>query len=289
MSSTIQSTDESPILFFEIQSGVTQYPRRPVTRGRFLLGSGDACHMRLGGDDIPPIHSMIIAENGTTVEIERLSTGPALCVNGEEVESVTLQDGDEVAIGRIVFTARFAAEAVQAVSEQVDLLADVELTPTEIQELDELKSLKQLSVVEIIDHLEANMNLVEQHEVGIQTGLESLRFEAVVSGADDDELQPIEHPFRVAVETEPAVDSDSESVTEQLTPEDLERLIEHLSLVTAQLDERTKRVQEREAAYTVAADELLDQQSQLRAQIELLHKQVVEQTPMDRPAPRKSA
>ena len=257
---TERTIDESTILFFEIQSGVTQHPRRPVTRGRFLLGSGDACHMRLGGDDIPPIHSMIVAENGTTVEIERLSTGPALCVNGHEVDAATLKDGDEVSIGRIVFTARFAANVAESAVEQADLLADVELTTAEIEEL---KQLESLSVVELVDRLGTDMNLVEEHETGIKTGVESLLFEAAAADAADTES---------GSESEDEMDIDEDSDVQDPADE-LEDLIDHLNAITAELNERARRLHEREQAHSVAAEELLDQQSRLRAQIELLNRQ----------------
>ena len=272
MSSTNHSTNESPILFFEIQSGVTHYPRRPVTRGRFLLGSGDACHMRLGGDDIPPIHSMIVAENGNNVEIELLSTGPALTVNGEVVDSASLNDGDEIAIGRIVFTARFADVAGEAAAAEVDLLADVELTEAELAEL---KVLESMSVVELVDQIESDMDLVDQHDVGIQTGMESLLFEAAAAGA--------------AEEQESSQESSDEPV--ELTAESsesarIQQLIEELEAVTVELNERARRLDEREQAYSVAAEELLDQQSRLRAQIELVQR---DQSATIRQFPRKSA
>ena len=268
---TSHSTDETPILYFDIQSGVTQYPRRPVTRGRFLLGSGDACHMRLGGDDIPPIHSMIVADHDQVL-LERLSTGPALCVNGQEVDSVTLNDGDEISIGRILFTARFeATAAAQAATAPVDLMADVELTPEELQEL---KAIESMSVVELVDKLEADMNLVDEFETGQATGLEALTFEAA----------------NAATEKNTDAEDSVEEASEFVTPATLEELIEHLNAVTAELDERASRLQEREQAYSVAADDLLDQQTRLRKQVEELSKQVAEQQQSgNQIAPRKSA
>jgi hypothetical protein len=266
-----QSADETPILYFDIQSGVTQYPRRPVTRGRFLLGSGDACHMRLGGDDIPPIHSMIVADDDQVL-LERLSTGPALRVNGEDVESVTLNDGDEISIGRILFTVRFEATAVtQIATGPVDLVADVALTPEELQEL---KDIESMSVVELVNQLEADTDLVNEFETAQQTGLESLVFEAANA---------------VAADTA-AADNGVDETSEISAPATLEDLIEHLNSVTRELDQRTSRLQEREQAYSVAAQDLLDQQARLREQVEALSKQISAQQQLaNRNASRRSA
>jgi hypothetical protein len=266
-----QSADETPILYFDIQSGVTQYPRRPVTRGRFLLGSGDACHMRLGGDDIPPIHSMIVADDDQVL-LERLSTGPALRVNGEDVESVTLNDGDEISIGRILFTVRFEATAVtQIATGPVDLVADVALTPEELQEL---KDIESMSVVELVNQLEADTDLVNEFETAQQTGLESLVFEAANA---------------VAADTA-AADNGVDETSEISAPATLEDLIEHLNSVTRELDRRSSRLQEREQVYSVAAQDLLDQQARLREQVEALSKQISAQQQLaNRNASRRSA
>jgi hypothetical protein len=87
-----------PLLTLEVLSGKTRYPARPIHKERFLIGSGARCDLRLGGDRIPQLHSVVIV-GIDEVLIERIAPAPPLTLNGQPVAGGVLKHGDTIRIG----------------------------------------------------------------------------------------------------------------------------------------------------------------------------------------------
>ncbi len=87
-----------PLLTLEVLSGKTRYPARPVHKERFLIGSGPRCDLRLGGDRIPLLHSVVIV-GLDEILVERIAPAPALTLNGQPVAGGVLKHGDTIRIG----------------------------------------------------------------------------------------------------------------------------------------------------------------------------------------------
>ncbi|MDA1015346.1 MAG: FHA domain-containing protein [Planctomycetota bacterium] len=96
-------------LSLAIARGRTQSPNRPVRASRFLIGSADNCHLRLGGGEIPPEHSLILVRPDGPI-IEQLADAPPLLVNGRSVEEHALSHDDLIQIGRFQLDVILGAE-----------------------------------------------------------------------------------------------------------------------------------------------------------------------------------
>lgn len=161
----------SPIL--EIVCGKTASPLRPILQDRFLIGSGPRCDLRLGGDDMPLLHS-IVHISGGTICIDPVADTPQLLVNGRP-GAADLQSGDEIVIGRfrmVLHGASVACES-QAVSE---LNADTLETEDQIDP-------STLSAAELVELIEAEEALIEEFEARRQSGADAL-LDAVQRRAD---------------------------------------------------------------------------------------------------------
>jgi len=97
---------QSPILLkpcalvLEDYDGRMQTRQCPVFPGRFLIGASEQCDLRLGGDDMPALHS-ILHVHGDEFRLEALSSSPPIRVNGTVMKTVLLADGDVIEIGEI--------------------------------------------------------------------------------------------------------------------------------------------------------------------------------------------
>src|SRR5438445_6580351 len=87
-------------LVLEVTRGRTRFPRRPVTSPRFLIGAGSTCDLRLGGERMPALHSMITL-SGREITLEAIAAEPALTVNGRLVQTTNLHDSDAIDVGEV--------------------------------------------------------------------------------------------------------------------------------------------------------------------------------------------
>ena len=87
-------------LVLEVTKGHTRFPRRPVTHPRFLIGAGSTCDLRLGGEGMPALHSLITV-SGRAITLEAIAATPALRVNGRVVQTTVLHDGDVIGVGEV--------------------------------------------------------------------------------------------------------------------------------------------------------------------------------------------
>jgi hypothetical protein len=103
---SLNSTEDTPVsqpgMWLEIRRGKTNFPLRPISGDRFLIGAGSNCHLQLGGEHVPMLHSLLGIE-GKTASLEAVVAEPPLLVNGEARRQVELTDEDTVTIGDFEF------------------------------------------------------------------------------------------------------------------------------------------------------------------------------------------
>lgn len=168
--STREIASESPLVF-EITRGRTQSPFRPVNHDRFLIGAGERCDLRLGGEGMPAVHSVVHID-GREVWLETLVDSPEIRVNGRLTRSAALEPGDELEIGSFGLTLHRTTAHERVPAPRIygapvsDILAEEELTnPLDVEEL----TARQL--VDLIDQEEA---LIEEFEARRRMGAQAL-------------------------------------------------------------------------------------------------------------------
>ncbi|MBS0264420.1 MAG: hypothetical protein JSS02_20965 [Planctomycetes bacterium] len=257
-------------LVLEVTRGHTRFRRRPVNSPRYLIGSGTSCNLRLGGDEIPALHS-IITTNGRDITLEAIAAEPALIVNGVLVASTQLHDGDVIHLGQVELLARLeAGHSPAGVAPHADQTADTE---TE-------RSLADLSAPELVDLIEAEEHEIEDFEGRQQLGLQAL-VQAVMARADrpmhrpltaEEMGAPIPAPHfsarRNLAAREAQVTADSQIQA------DLEQLADRVGNLSDAVQGSLERSTQREAQLIAATDELLETQSKLVSQLEAVIDQV---------------
>ena len=153
-----------PVLLLEITQGSTAHPVRPVTADRFLIGASAACDLQLGGDSIPPLHSVIVREADGRFRWEKVSGPASLFSNGRLVESSILHDGDNVQIGGMEFRVWLKATAEQSIrqTEQAAIPSDDD------------PPVGDLNAEQLADRLQTEWETVEKYDTRRQLGMESL-------------------------------------------------------------------------------------------------------------------
>jgi len=141
---------------------------RPILHDRFLIGAGPRCDLRLGGEDMPLLHS-IVYQDGETICIDPVTNAPAVLVNGRP--GITeLQSGDTIEIGSF----RMVLHGGNLVSQPADPMPEVE----------ETRDLADIFAAELIELIEQEEALIAEHESGRRAGAEAL-FDAAQRRADE--------------------------------------------------------------------------------------------------------
>jgi hypothetical protein len=280
----------APALFLEIRRGRTVFPKRPVNSRNFLIGSGPASDLRLGGEDIPASHSLLVVTDGDA-RVQWLAEFPPLYVNGEPTHQSALGDGDQISIGKFEFIVhRSPAQGAAQESppkHQVSLPADSPMETaallnlvSQARELEEREDLAELSASELLELLETDQHAVETFEEAIRRGEAALLHAATQRAADLRDDSSAELDQEPIVEAEPI---DGDILVE------LEMVIKQLSGFSAELDQRATRLANQESTQAEAAELLLDAQKELASQLERFHKQVTETHQSPEPKLRKAA
>jgi hypothetical protein len=244
-------------LMLEICRGRTEHPLRPVYSERFLIGSSARCDLRLGGPDIPPLHTLIFID-GPDIWLEAMSTSPELRVNGHVETSVRIADGDRINIGPIELVAHIPAESSDApISDSLDLGLEVEAAEPAPSEL---------SAQELVERIEAATELVNEFEERQRLGIEALQAaiqqrepHSASTEAPGGAVLPITGPVGQSA-GRPGVD--------------LESLVVQLSGVVGELEKRSGAEWRREAGYLDAVSSLFETQDRLSRQLEILLRRV---------------
>lgn len=94
-----------PEVTIEIARGAAQRRQRVVRPPVFLIGAAADCDLVLGDPLFPTVHTYLYVTS-TGVSARHIGEGPALLVNGQEVESTPLADGDLLQLGVYEFVLR---------------------------------------------------------------------------------------------------------------------------------------------------------------------------------------
>jgi len=283
-------------LRLEVTQGRTRFPERPVPGPRFLIGADERCDLRLGGEGIPSLHS-IITINGPEICLEALSENPPLFVNDRQVTSAVLWDGDLIRIGAIELRARVTELLPGGAPAQVPVTAE----PQGLEDADlDLADLSAAELIELIEREEAEVAQFERRQrLGARALLETLEERAAQrSPARHQRHAPEERirrphflgtaPARVeaprAAEKSAAPPTPAADLTQAELLRSIEELGQALHQISQELQRRSERATEREAGYVAATTTLVETQQQLVSQMELLTEQVqsMQSTPAER-------
>ena len=248
-----ESTESpAPSLVLEICSGQTRFPLRPVKSNRFLIGAAEGCDLRLGGADMPPLHSIVHVDHVETL-LETVTLTPPLSVNGLVVESVLLQDGDRIGIGPFEFLAHRPTPATESSSNEAQS-ANLEIAVDD--DTAHQPAVSELSAAELVELIEDEERQVEQFEQRRQLGANAL-VDAVAERIDLAETNP------------PAILAESQDETGE-THEELVQLLEQANSLAAELKQRTEQLADREAAQLQLTEAVFESQQQLAFRLESL-------------------
>lgn len=286
-----QDHAEATPFFLEVSRGRTVFRRRPITNKSFLIGSGEHCDLQLGGQEIPLLFAIIQAD-GDRLRIRSVEAQPDLMVNGQAVTSAVLSDGDAIAIGSFQFVARKQdvpdpampsayARRPSAHAEESSSEHDVDLS--------------ELSAAELLERLEHDLDMVEDFERGERQGWAALmerverRKESMrsLSGSrirrqkparpsrrrlgslDDlniDEMYDSMHRREGRMSTKSHVSAGLE--TDYLLQ--IEQMVNELSHVTSELEDRSEQMTQRDLQYLEAASTIMETQQKLAEQLQSL-------------------
>ncbi len=253
-SSKNSQTESIPLLSFEIARGSTRFPSRPIRTDRFLIGSGQFCDLRLGGEGIPVIHS-VIRHDGEEAWIDVMVPSPPLVVNGEIEHTATISDGDQIRIGCFEFHVQeptIQPDAMQQLQTEdghdiADILKD---------ELVEQPKPQELSAVELVEKLEQEQELVDRYEARREMGARAL-------------LQAISERAARLSEADRSQDLSDSKILPQI-----ENVLQELDRFHVSLQERSEILEQREISYAEAASTLLEVQQRMADTLESMVKQI---------------
>ncbi|MFQ5733747.1 MAG: FHA domain-containing protein [Planctomycetaceae bacterium] len=171
------AVEDRPVLVLDVVRGSTRFPRRPVLTDRFLVGGSPACDLHLGGENLPPYHSLIVHEEGV-YRWEAVMPEPAVLHNGRRDEWFELHDGDRVTIGE--FELAVHLELIEDVAESVGIEAtDLDAADTiTFQDRSVFELVSKMSAADLADRLEREMAVVEAVERRQRLGAEGLLYAA---------------------------------------------------------------------------------------------------------------
>lgn len=168
---SVQAASESPLVF-EISRGRTDSPLRPISRDRFLIGAGDRCDLRLGGTDIPAVHSVVHID-GDEIWLETLADAPPLKLNGRLTRSAALEPGDELEIGCFGLTLHRTSAAEPVPAPRLHK-ASIEELIAEDEEANDSLDFDGLSAAELIGLIEKEEAEIQEFEARRQMGARAL-------------------------------------------------------------------------------------------------------------------
>ena len=258
-------------LVLEVTRGQTRFRHRPVNQPRFLIGAGSTCDLRLGGERMPALHS-IITVHPHEIHLEAIAAQPPLAVNGRAVQQAMIADGDVIGIGEVELLARLVAGPAPAP-------AQATLTPR----IDVDRPVAELSAAELVELIEQEEREIEDFESRQRAGAEALvdalvarnRRAAGPAQPDAGSQRPIPAPHFLSKRPQIlAAQTRQSHADEGRFQHDLEQLGRQLTALSHELKHSSERATEREAHYAAAADVLLDAQYKLVSQLEGLLGQV---------------
>lgn len=273
-SSSQSRSSQLPPLVLEICGGQTRFPLRPVKSNRFLIGAGAGCDLQFGGDEMPPLHSIVHLDHVEAL-LETVTLTPPLMVNGLAVESVLLQDGDRISIGPFEMIAHRSVAAT-------DATRDESCSPRNVIVIDnepaEPQDVTQLSALQLVSLIEEEERQIEEFEQSRQLGAGAL-LDAVAERIDlssRDELAETDQQLQT-VPLQGSTDED------EVDHDELAHMLDQANLLTAELQRRSAQLADREAAQAELAEAVLESQHELSVRLESLVSRIIDLEMQQRP------
>ncbi|MCA9060581.1 MAG: hypothetical protein KDA85_18850 [Planctomycetaceae bacterium] len=201
------SLPDDAIAYWRLAGDESLRPVRPIKGVECRIGSGADCDLRLAGDGLPGLHSMLRIKDGVA-RLTCCAAEPELVVNGTAVRECRLYDGDLVEIGtqRMLFrsasgeerislcesdfavgdsgatsedVARDAVELVDRIEHELALITELERTTAQsLQEL--LTSASSLAASEVLgNHVGASVASHEASGLREQLALQSAQLQTM--------------------------------------------------------------------------------------------------------------
>lgn len=151
--------------WLEISRGRTQFPHRPLSSNRILIGSGTNCHLQLGGH-MPVLHSLLLRGVGGW-RLDVIAPEPAIFVNGEGCRHRELSIGDRIQLAEFEFVLCRSEKGVPRSKsggphQQQDAADSIQAETG------------RLSATELLERMEQEMIAVEEFERGRRNGARAL-------------------------------------------------------------------------------------------------------------------
>lgn len=245
-------TEAQAQLTLEICRGSTRFPLRPVVGRRFLIGGGICCDLRLGGEEIPSLHSLLLAE-GDQIVLEAIVQTPPLKVNGQHVEYAEIKDGDIIEIGTFQLLVHAAQHPQTSIPEPH--MTQYEKLPEDLgQSIPEETNLEDLTAAELVERIEQEQAMVDDFEGRRRQGADALlaaALERAKQGSADESIQgetsgsDVAEPTRLRMV---AANEDAESVqpvvtnTAETVLEEAQQLLLLMKDYAQQIEERTQQI-----------------------------------------------
>ncbi|MGQ0634879.1 MAG: hypothetical protein ACT4QC_09735 [Planctomycetaceae bacterium] len=266
------SNSQTTSLVLEVTRGSTRFRRRPVTGPRFLIGAGVTCDLRIGGEGMPALHSLITIDVAGA-QLEAIAATPALVVNGRRSREARLRDGDIVRIGDVELIAHIVCgqPASQAPTTGAPAAVDAQV-----------RAPAEMSAGELVELIEREEREVERFEKQRAVAAKALLQTAITRGAGPmiDRAAaaqashiPAPHFLSKRPQVLAAHGRTIPAATEAPFISQLAEVGRELSELSREIQTATARAGQREAGYAQAADALLETQQHLAGQL----KEVVEQ------------
>ncbi|HUG19236.1 MAG TPA: FHA domain-containing protein [Planctomycetaceae bacterium] len=154
----------------EVLQGKTNHRLRPLPLGRLCVGRGEKCWLRLGGHDMPEIHSWLDV-GLREIAVYVFEEVPPVQVNGKRVRFALLHGGESLRIGTFEFVIHCqevepTARALNGPHFDLSQMSDVS---------DHLeRPLEELSAEELIGLLDDELRQITRYESRERAGMQQL-------------------------------------------------------------------------------------------------------------------
>lgn len=271
-------TESQARLTLEICRGCTRFPLRPVVGRRFLIGGGICCDLRLGGEEIPSLHSLLLAEDDQIV-LEAIVQTPPLKVNGQHVEHAEIKDGDIIEIGTFQLLVHAAQLPQTSISEPH--MTQYDKLPEDIaQSIPDETKLEDLTAAELVERIEQEQAMVDDFEGRRRQGADALLAAALEQAkrgtAGEAVDNDVSEPTRLRmVEANESAESEQPVVvnTAEAVLEEAQQLLRLMKDYAQQIDERTQQISEEGRQSIPTSTQLALMQKQINQRLDELIQQ----------------
>jgi hypothetical protein len=157
----------------EVLQGKTNHRLRPLPLGRLCVGRGDKCWLRLGGEDMPEIHSWLDV-GLREIALYVFEETPHVQVNAQRVRFALLRGSESLRIGTFEFVIH-----CQEVEPSLTKFNAPHFDLSEMADVSDVSdscdhSFEELSANELIDRLDEELRQIARFDSRERSGLQQL-------------------------------------------------------------------------------------------------------------------